>query len=1047
MGDDVQVVSCPNCSELLPAYARYCPLCGETWDPPEIIETRATQPLAMTHTNWHKDVDSASHRAFSATGSALLDAPAPDAAGSPSTPPSRPEPAPAASKAPPPALSYTTYERGEKRPRRYLRPSLFFFVSMLVLGAMVVGGLFGVVATLGRGIFVQSPPRHGELTLQVTPTSVALGAMITLRGSNFSPGGRIGLSRDGNIPIFDTDGQDALAVNAAGGFSDTIIADPHWRAGPHLVEAEDVTLHKTAAFTVQVTGQSASLRPAHLLLSTNTLDLGSGDQTTNSTRTVKLSNAGGGQITWQATSTQSWLLFSPRHGTLNEGQSAQIRIAGDRSNLKIGSYLAQVLFSSNAGQATLPIRLQVTPLEAGHEAVLQLTPAVLSFSANDGGTNPPAQVVTVSNPGVRPLQWSTSVHTSGTSGNWLSVSPSASTTLRGQSEAAVVSVNTASLLPGNYSGEITFTGQSTETVQDSPQNVYVSLTVFPQCTLSVSPGALSFSGVTTQAALDTETLNLGVSAGCTTPLSWNASTTASWLHISAASGQTPSTLTVTTGTTTLNPGTYTSTILFNSQAGTQSLPVTYIVGKPREPNIGTSPGALNFSGVIGQPAPAAQSMIINNSGGGTLNWKVVAATAVGGSWLSVTPTTGSLSAQQSASLKVAVNLPASIIPGTYNGTITVTGTDSSGQPVSGSSQVLNVTLTVKAPCSISASPAALTFAGVAGQAGPAAQVLTIAASGTCSNPLNWMAAVSGGTWLSATPASGTVSLSASTPTSVAVSLTNLTAGTYSATITINATDSVTHAAIKPPAKIGVTLTMQAACTLQASPVATQNFTVENGGNPAAQSFTVSTSGACSNTLALTPTVTLGSGSGWLAVNPANAATTTTTGSITTFTVVVASSALASGSYSGSISLSAVDEGVAVVGSPQIINVTLNVLDPPALSLNSTASPQPITFTTGAGTATNTGTTSQSITFSNTGDAPLNWTARLANNAPTFLTLSATSGTNLVGGAKATITVTANPTGAQSGTYTTTVIIRAIDPLTNHTAQGSPIKIPITIQLH
>ena len=83
------------------------------------------------------------------------------------------------------------------------RPPLLFVVSLLLLGAIIAGGLLGVVVTLGRGALAQKP-RSTKITLQVTPASVVLGAFITLRGSNFSPLGRIGLSRDSDIPIVDT---------------------------------------------------------------------------------------------------------------------------------------------------------------------------------------------------------------------------------------------------------------------------------------------------------------------------------------------------------------------------------------------------------------------------------------------------------------------------------------------------------------------------------------------------------------------------------------------------------------------------------------------------------------------------------------------------------------------------------------------------------------------------------------------------------------------------------------------------------------------------
>ena len=66
------------------------------------------------------------------------------------------------------------------------RPPLLFLVSLLLLGAIITGGLLGVIVTLGRGALAQKTHASG-ITLQVTPASVALGAIITLRGSNFTP--------------------------------------------------------------------------------------------------------------------------------------------------------------------------------------------------------------------------------------------------------------------------------------------------------------------------------------------------------------------------------------------------------------------------------------------------------------------------------------------------------------------------------------------------------------------------------------------------------------------------------------------------------------------------------------------------------------------------------------------------------------------------------------------------------------------------------------------------------------------------------------------
>jgi hypothetical protein len=953
----------------------------------------------------------------------------------PSPPPVIPKPA----LPPPPPPPAQPGRVPPKEPRR-VPTHLYSWISILVLAGLLLGGIFGIVASLGRGILGQPSHTTGTLTLQVIPATVAPGGIITLHGSNFSPSGHVKLYRDTNVEIVDTGGANIIQAGEKGSFSDTVIVDPAWGAGPHIIRAEDAILHKPASFTIMVTGQSASLRPAHLLFSMNAIDFGSGDQATNSTQVITLSNAGGGQISWQATTTQAWLLISPTSGTFAGGQNMPVVIAVDRSNLKVGSYPAGVIFTSNAGQYTIPVKMSVTQLQPGHEAVLQLTPPVLSFSGIDGSASPPGQVVTVSNPGVRPLQWSASSSTSD-GFNWLSVYPQSGTVNTGNSQPVAVSVNSNALLPGVYSGWVTFTNQASEAVKGSPQTVFVSVTIVPQCTIQVSPGSLTFAGVYLQPQPAPKIINVGVTQGCSTLLHWSASVTTNqggpWLKIGITAGVTPAHPSVAVSATGLTPGTYTGSVFFSTPAGTQTLPVTFIMGKPTTPIMATTPALLAFSGIVGQPNPIPQAATVANSGGGTLTWQATATTAVGGAWLSVTPT-GILISHQSATITVTATLLATLIPGTYNGTITITGTDSLGKPAAGSPQSIPVTFVVQAPCTIKATPPALTFQGVIGQPNPVAQPATIGASGACANALNWTDAVSttpaGGTWLTTTPATGIVGLTTPSATNVGVVLAGLTAGTYSGTITITAIDSVTKTAVGTPQTIAVTLTVQPACTLQLPSVAGETFTTEAGSNPAAQTFTIGVIGGCLGAVAITPTATMGTGTGWLAVSPAPATVASGTGA--TFTVTVTSAALAAGSYTGSISLAAVDGGIAITGSPQTVGVTLNVLAPPAL-------------TAGPGLTFNviTGTSPQPITIANNGGEPLNWTAVLGAGAPGFVSLSAGAGTNLAGGTSTTVNVIVNATGVPGGsTFTTSVIISAIDPITNLAVTGSPSTVSITINI-
>lgn len=166
------------------------------------------------------------------------------------------------------------------------------------------------------------------------------------------------------------------------------------------------------------------------------------------------------------------------------------------------------------------------------------------------------------------------------------------------------------------------------------------------------------------------------------------------------------------------------------------------------------------------------------------------------------------------------------------------------------------------------------------------------------------------------------------------------------------------------------------------------------------------------------------------------AKTITSGS-TTFSVNVTSSALALGKYMGSISLAAVNGGTPISGSSQTVDITLNVTEtPPVLAVS--------TSTLSLNLSNGDQATSQPFKIENTGGAPLNWTATL--DAPSFVSISSASGTNLAAGANTTDSVVVNPAGVHDGPYSAAVTIDAVDPLTGKVVSDSPAKIAVTITI-
>ena len=91
--------------------------------------------------------------------------------------------------------------------------------------------------------------------------------------------------------------------------------------------------------------------------------------------------------------------------------------------------------------------------------------------------------------------------------------------------------------------------------------------------------------------------------------------------------------------------------------------------------ITASQTSLQYTAGLGGSNPAAQSIDITNTGTGTLAWTATA-TADTGSWLSVSPSSGTAP----STLSVAVNA-AGLTAGTYQGTVKITSAGSSNSPL------------------------------------------------------------------------------------------------------------------------------------------------------------------------------------------------------------------------------------------------------------------------------------------------------------------------------------------------------------------------------
>jgi trimeric autotransporter adhesin len=330
-----------------------------------------------------------------------------------------------------------------------------------------------------------------------------------------------------------------------------------------------------------------------------------------------------------------------------------------------------------------------------------VSPTTLNIAATAGAMNPASQTVTMSSLVAGLPYVATTV------GSWLSVTPAVGSV----PSALGVNVDTTGLAAGNYTGSITVAVPSAVPAATS---VNVNLTVAPGAgkpVQAVSPGLVTFAG---SQGGSNQTVSLQISNTGSGSLSYTlAASTSSggnWLSAGSTSGtatpSTPSTITLTATLGTLAAGTYSGQVAITGGGSTTTVPVTLSIAAAN-PIILLSQTALSFTAVAQGGTPLPQSFGILNTGTGAMNWS---ATASGGTWLQISPASGTVRTPYTDVSMVSVNVnPAGLAAGNYSGTIQVSAANSP--------QIMTVILTVMAVGSNpgpDVRPAGLIFTGSAG---------------------------------------------------------------------------------------------------------------------------------------------------------------------------------------------------------------------------------------------------------------------------------------------------------------------------------------------
>jgi trimeric autotransporter adhesin len=426
--------------------------------------------------------------------------------------------------------------------------------------------------------------------------------------------------------------------------------------------------------------------------------------------------------------------------------------------------------SVGAQTGTLTIAGQTATInQAGTSPLLLLTPSSLAVQWRQQSPLPAAIQLSVFT-SASSLNFTA---TASSNENWLTVSPAV-----GSAPATIIAtVNPSSLQPGTYQGTVTVTAP---TANPSSQTFTVSLTVIAvgPPTLSVTTINLSYSFAQGAQQVRQERILIGNSGSGTLSYDASASTASggNWLSVTqdgaGATLLTPDPLTVSVDPISLGVGTYTGQITITTAAATQNIPVTVTVSAIQQ-TILLSQTGLTFTAVVNGGIVPAQTFGILNSGNGVMDWSLSSTTVTGGSWLSITPTSGTTDASSLTVPLVTVSVnPASLAAGQYSGQIQVTSTTADDTPQF-VSVILNVLPAGSDPGPL-VLPTGLIFTQQAGGTVAGSQTITLSnltasqqtfTTGTLTND--------GANWFTVTPTTGAATPTQATILTVSVSSSGL----------------------------------------------------------------------------------------------------------------------------------------------------------------------------------------------------------------------------------------------------------------------------------
>lgn len=404
----------------------------------------------------------------------------------------------------------------------------------------------------------------------------------------------------------------------------------------------------------------------------------------------------------------SWITLGNASGTTPADVEVNIDITGVAEGTYDGTIQVAAPAAANTPQPVY-IRLFVEP-----QPMLAVSVDTLYFNAVENGANPAGQPFSVTEVYEGTIPYNAAV-TVGDS--WITLNNASGTTPGDVN----VNINISGVPSGDYLGTIEVVS---DTVANSPQFVYVKLSISAEAVLLVPTDTLEFTAVANGDNPGMQSFLVAMSDDSNVDYAATVPSGAGWIILGNAAGQTPNNVNVNIDIFGVMAGEYFDSVQVASEGVANSPVFVFIkLTMANQPMLAVSPDTLKFTAVENETNPDPQTFAVNDFYGGNIPY--AASVILGDTWISLDNAVGT------TPNNVQVNIDITdVAVGTYDGTVEIVSDTASNSPVT----VYIVLTVVKPACvDIVLSENIFNFTAVEGGAStiPSSDQFTI----TSSNPV------------------------------------------------------------------------------------------------------------------------------------------------------------------------------------------------------------------------------------------------------------------------------------------------------------------------